>query len=231
MYGLGGLLRSRLYEDYHADDFSEGISSKQLSAKKNKVTKTVLQEINRRDKYLAKALQVNCVYEVTQSRNIFNEVVEVQGISLSNYALTVLNMHVGNLSSRLQRVKQAFQKSLQSNNKGAKNRTTLLRIKFAEECKSLANILEQGTKLYEKSFKLHLNRYYENMQILQSPSQSGHDAPITTKKQKKNGLGIKIQNDLERGKTHAMKKFLYISLIVHFNTVMCGSNRYAGGER
>ena len=135
MYGLGGLLRSRLYEDYHANDYDAvgGRSNKQLSSKKQTVSKAVLQQINRRDKYLTKALQVNCVYEITESKDIFNKEIEIRGISLSNYALTVLSMHIGNLSANLQKIKQLFQMTFQRSGRVATSETTFLKSKLAED--------------------------------------------------------------------------------------------------
>ena len=196
MYGLGGLLRSRLYEDYHANDYDAvgGRSNKQLSSKKQTVSKAVLQQINRRDKYLTKALQVNCVYEITESKDIFNKEIEIRGISLSNYALTVLSMHIGNLSANLQKIKQLFQMTFQRSGRVATSETTFLKSKLAEECKALALVLEQGAKLYEESFRLRLNRYYENMQILQTQSSKEN-----FKKKKKNAA-LNIQNVLEKGR-------------------------------
>jgi hypothetical protein len=188
MYGLGALLRSRLYEDYHKT--IEDDSSKKRVAKKKKMSKAVVQQIKRRDQYTENALQEYCVYEITNSRDILNEPAEVQSMSLSNYALTVLNMHIGNLSAKLQQTRITFQKSLQMGTV-----TTNLRIQMAEECNALARVLEQGAKLYRASFKLNLKRYYENMQLMQT-----QDVSLDKKTLKKaNNVAKKIQKSLEKG--------------------------------
>jgi hypothetical protein len=205
MYGLGGLLRSRLYEDYHTHDYVDLDRTKDISRKKQKVTKAVLQQINRRDIYLAEALQVTCVYEITQSRDIFNAPVEVQGLTLSNYALTVLNMHIGNLSAKLQKLKQLLHKVLHDGGV-ARSKKTSLKMLLAEECKALAVVLEQGAKVYGASFKLKLNRYYENMQVLQLQARSSSEG--SKSKKQKNPASL-IQKGLEKGMTLQEHRFEY----------------------
>jgi hypothetical protein len=184
MYGLGGLLRSRLHEDMYANEFD-------TVAKKKKFSKTVLKQILLRDQYLNKALQPYCVYEISDTREIFYSPVNVKGVTLSNYALTVLNMHISNLSGKIQKMKQLLKKSAPRSGKVASFETSRLKEKLADECRKLAQVLVQGAKLYAESFKVQMKRYYENVQIIEKRS------PSENKKHKKNDIAV--QKVLENG--------------------------------
>ena len=191
MYGLGALIRSRLFEEYYGEENSYLGGLTKGTSKKHKFTKTVLKQINKRDFYIAKALRTHCVYEVSQAKELYYDSIRIQDLNLSNYALTVLNIHIGNLSARLQKIKKKLQSVSSKAGDHDPSEILLLKSELAHESMSLAMILEQGAKLYEQSFKLQLKRYYENMQILESRDMT--EPQVNKMKESGNSIQEKLQ--------------------------------------
>lgn len=177
MYGLAGLLRSRLHDEY--------------SVKKQKASKSILKQLHLRDEYMSKALQPYCVYEITEAREVLYNPDEVKGVTMSNYALSVLNMHISSLSGKIQQLRSLLQKATSSNSGDSSKAVNQLKLQLAKESSDLATVLEQGGKLYRESYKIQLWRYYANAQLMEK---------MTPKKKKKDKKHIaKVQKELEKG--------------------------------
>lgn len=185
MHGLAGLLSSRLVEDQQARD----LDAPGTKASKSSNSNSIDLHIAHRDKHLSKVLLPYCVYEATPDREIVHEHVSVKGLTLSNYALTALDMHIGNLSNKLQKIKEKLIKAIGS---AADSKTTsLLRTRLAETCAELAEVLERGAAMHRESFRLRLKRFYENALVMQTRTSA------VSKNQKK--IDSATQKQLEKG--------------------------------
>lgn len=210
MYGLGAIIRSRLSEYHHADALDDALgrpfsqSKPEHTRPKKKPKKAasagVLRQLDRRDKFIAEALRPKCVYEQSSSREMLVETSGVRDITLSSYALTVLNLQVGILSAKVQRIQRALLKSGGEGEREGEGewegaQPSSLQTLLAKHCTALAELLQRGGALHRKTLALKLGRYYENMISLQAPLPGDSSA----QRKVSEAHSAEVQRRLEKG--------------------------------